>query len=424
MKPREGIIGLDGVPIHLLETLTDNNTMPYMKQLIKEGTLAPLQSSLPPNSATSWNSMITGKNPGKHGIFGFTEFIPGTYSQSFHNSHKLKAKPFWQKTNKHNLIINLPASYPVQPLNGAMITGFVSPNLNKSIYPQEHLTWLQENNYQVDVDASIFNESVPLFLEKLNETLEKRVNLIDYLLSKHNYHTLFFIVTGTDRIEHYLWNAYMDNNHPHHQDFLDFFKKVDQTIEHITELLDPSASLMMLSDHGMGPINTSVNLNTLLRQEDYLIHETNPRKNYNNIQKETRAFVAEQTKIYLNHIGKFPNGSVKKTKVNELQEELIELLLGLTYKGKKVVKNVYKKQNIFSGPQTSNGPDLVVIPHKGFTFKTNLFKENIFGKDLLTGTHTEDDAFLYIREQGLELESLWIKDAINIFKQIGEKNHA
>jgi len=118
------IIGLDGVPVKLLQTLADNDTMPHMKQLIQEGTLTAMRSSLPPNSAASWNSMITGTNPGTHGVYGFTDFIPGTYTQSFHNSHKLKTQPFWRKTTAKTLIINLPAAYPAQPMNGAMITGF------------------------------------------------------------------------------------------------------------------------------------------------------------------------------------------------------------------------------------------------------------------------------------------------------------
>ncbi|MCW4014304.1 MAG: alkaline phosphatase family protein, partial [Candidatus Bathyarchaeota archaeon] len=378
---RSAIIGLDGVPVKLLQTLADNNTMPYMKQLIQQGTLTKMRSSLPPNSAASWNSMITGTNPGTHGVYGFTDFIPGTYTQSFHNSHKLKAQPFWRKTTEKTLIINLPAAYPAQPMNGTMITGFVSPSIEKSVYPNTQLPWLQKHGYQIDVNASLFKESIPLFISQLNEALDKRVETLDHLLKQQRYDTLFFIVTGTDRIEHYLWHAYTDKTHTHYQDFLDFYARIDQVIEHIVEQLPDDAPLMMLSDHGMGSIETAVNINTLLRQEGYLTNDNNLRKNYNNIKPETRAFAAEQTKIYLNHKDRFPNGSVTHDQTENIQEELIDLLTGLSVNGERVVKTVHRKQDVFSGPETGSAPDLVVIPNTGFTFKTGLFKEKLFEED-------------------------------------------
>jgi predicted AlkP superfamily phosphohydrolase/phosphomutase len=414
---KSAIIGLDGVPVKLLQTLAENDTMPHMKQLIQEGTLTAMRSSLPPNSAASWNSMITGTNPGTHGVYGFTDFIPGTYTQSFHNSHKLKTQPFWRKTTERTLIINLPAAYPAQPMNGAMITGFVSPSMEKSVYPNTHLPWLREHEYKIDVDASLFKESVSLFLDQLNKALDKRLETLDYLLEHQRYDTLFFVVTGTDRIEHYLWDAYTDKTHTHHQDFLDFYAKIDQVIEHITEKLPEDAPLMMLSDHGMGPIHKAVNLNTLLRQEGYLSNDTNLRKNYNNIKPETRAFAAEQTKIYINNY-RFPKGSVKSGQTETLQDELTDLLTELTHNGEKVVKTVYRKQDIFTGPETGTAPELIVIPRKGFTFKTGLFKETLYEDDFLSGTHTEDDAFLYIRGEA-EMDYPSISDALHIFKEFG-----
>ena len=416
---KKAIIGLDGVPITLLQDLAYRGIMPHMNQLIQQGTLIKMRSSLPPNSATSWNSMITGKNPGTHGVYGFTDFIPGTYTQSFYNSYKLKALPFWRITTDRTLIINLPAAYPAQPLNGSMITGFVSPDIEKSVYPSTHLPWLLKHEYQIDVDPSLYKESIPLFIAQLNNALDKRLETLNHLLQQKKYDTLLFVVTGTDRIEHYLWNAYTDKSHLHHQDFLDFYTIIDQAIQHITEKLPQNAPLLMLSDHGMGPIDIAVNINTILRQEGYLVNDTNLRKNYNNIKPETSAFATEQNKIYLNYKTRFPNGTVKTSKTDTLQNELIDSLNDLTYNGNKVVKKIHKKQDIFTGPETDFAPDLVIIPNKGFTFKTGLFKEVLFEEDFLLGTHTEDDAFLYIREPEAEINDPCISDALKIFKKHG-----
>ena len=425
MKPKAVIIGLDGVPIHLLEDLAQRGVMPHMKELIKQGCLVKMRSSLPANSAASWSSMITGTNPGTHGVYGFTDFIPGTYTVCYHSSHKLKAPPFWRtEPEKRVLVINLPAAYSAQPLNGAMITGFVSPQLEKAVYPSDLHPWLRDGGYEVDVDASLFNKSIPLYLQKLEETLDQRTQVLDHLLEKDVYDLLFFVVTGTDRIEHHLWDAYADSAHDQHPEFLGFFNKVDATVAHVTSKLGPDAPFMMLSDHGMGPAETAVNLNTLLREEGYLVTGDTPRKNFNNIREETRAFASESSKIYLNRVDRFPRGSVKPDDTPKIQGELVDLLSGLRYNGRKVVKAVHLKQDIFRGPETGNAPDFIVIPENGFSFKTGLFKESLFEEDFLSGAHTEDDAFLYLRggSQDNRLPGHpCIEDAIHVFRKlIGE----
>lgn len=421
MNPKAAIIGLDGVPIHLLEDLAQRDVMPHMKELIEEGCLVKMRSSLPANSAASWSSMITGTGPGTHGVYGFTGFIPGTYTVCYHSSQKLKAQPFWSKEPKKRvLVINLPASYPAQPLNGALITGFVSPQLEKAVYPPKLLPRLKEYGYEVDVDASLFRKSIPLFLRKLEETLDQRLWVLDDLLDRDGYELLFFVVTGTDRIEHYLWDAYADGRHDHHREFLGFFEKVDAAVGHVASKLEPDAPLMMLSDHGMGPAETAVNLNTLLRDEGYLATGDDPRKNYNNIREGTRAFASESTKIYLNRVDRFPQGSVKPEDTRQVQGELVDLLSGLRRNGSKVVKAVHLKQDVFTGPEAGNAPDLVVTPMKGFSLKTGLFKESLYEEDFLSGTHTEDDAFLYLRglSQGDLPDDPCIEDSIHVFRKM------
>ncbi len=114
--------------------------MPHTKELLKQGKLKQVKSSLPPNSAVSWSSIMTARNPGEHAIFGFTDFIPGSYTVSYHHSMRLKAQPFWQRNNdKRAIIINLPATYPPQALNGVHVSGFVSPQLEKAVYSNEEL---------------------------------------------------------------------------------------------------------------------------------------------------------------------------------------------------------------------------------------------------------------------------------------------
>jgi predicted AlkP superfamily phosphohydrolase/phosphomutase len=167
----------------------------------------------------------------------------------------------------------------------------------------------------------------------------------------------------------------------------------------------------------MGPAETAVNLNTLLRDEGYLAAGDDPRKNYNNIRRDTRAFAAESTKIYLNRVKRFPRGSVKPEDAPQLYEELADLLSSLRHNGRRVVKEVHIGQDVFRGPESGNAPDLVATPMKGYSLKTGLFKESPYEEDTLSGTHTEDDAFLYLRgmSRGDLPDDPRIEDSIHVF---------
>ena len=416
------IIGLDGVPFSLLKDLSNRGVMPFFRQLTKDSHFTKMASSLPPNSAVSWSSMITGCNPGQHGVYGFMEFITKSYVNSFHSSMKLKAPPFWhQKPERKNLIINLPASYPATQLPGTMITGFVSPNLEQAVYPSSLVGVLHEIDYRIDVDVSIIDESITQFLKELSNTLQRRLDALELLLEKTKWDTLMFVITGTDRLEHYLWDAYTNQNHQFHQDFLDFFKQVDNIIEAVVKQVGSEIPLLMLSDHGMDSSKTSVNLNTLLVENGFLKLGDNPRKSYNNIMKETKAFAVETHKIHLNKTNDYPRGSVKPSEEENLLDELTDLFLSLKHKKRHVVKSVHRRDDIYHGTHKENAPDFVVLPERGFSLKTGLFNESIFEADRLQGTHTEDNAFLLIKEMDPfdQLpETPSIEDTLGIFNKM------
>ena len=94
-KRKTVIIGLDGVPYELLLDFSEKGVMPNIKSLLSNGVLKKMASTIPEISSVAWSSIITGKNPAEHGIFGFTEFPPNTYRLSFPNFSQLKVSPFW-----------------------------------------------------------------------------------------------------------------------------------------------------------------------------------------------------------------------------------------------------------------------------------------------------------------------------------------
>ena len=396
-KRRTLIIGLDGVPHALLIDLAEKGIMPSVKALIEDGVLKRMSPSIPDVSSVSWSSIITGRNPGEHGVFGFTYLIKGTYTLAFHDFTKLRAPTFWQADpSRRYMIINVPSTYPALELNGFMVSGFVSPDLSKAVYPPSYIKYLREVGYRIDIDVERGRRSPMLLFKELSDVLKARLDLCKRLWKKVKWDVLMFVITGTDRLEHFLWSAYEEADHEWHEHFLSFFQEVDRAIGELVGRLKDRDNLIMLSDHGMERLYIEVNLNALLASEGYLILGDEPRRGYGNIRPGTQAFALEPSRIYLNLEGKFPRGSVRPEEADDVLEELTDLFTKLKWDGKKVVKKVWRKEDIYHGPYMEDAPDLVLIPNEGFAFISRISGREVFKKSNLTGKHNED-AFLYVR---------------------------
>ena len=398
------IIGLDGVPFELIKDLSDKEVMPNTSQLIQEGDLRCMSSSLPEVSSVAWSSIITGKNPAEHGIFGFTELYPNTYQIRFPSFLDLKEKPFWEKTEENSIIINLPATYPVREMRGVHISGFVSIDLERSVYPKELIPKLKEFRYQLDVDSEKAHHSLDLFLEDLDKTLEARVKTYRYLWESYKWGIFMLVFTGTDRLMHFLWSAYEDENHKYHQQFLDHFRKIDEVIGQIHNRLDSNDLLIILSDHGFEGLDKDIYINYLLRKEGFLkFEDTQPE--WRNISSESLAFALDPARIYLNLKGNYPKGKLSKEDKEIVLRDLEGLFSSLEVEGKRVIKSIYRKEEIYKGPFLESAPDLVLVGEKGFNLKANIKAKNLSDRGVFTGKHTQDNAFILVNRDLLESSS-------------------
>ncbi len=391
------IIGLDGVPYRLIENCTKNGVMPETKKLVEKGLFKQMESSIPEISSVAWSSIITGENPGKHGIFGYTDIPIGTYRLSFPNFNNLKAAPFWQKnTGKKSIIINVPSTFPVKPLNGIHISGFVSLDLERSVYPQSLIPRLKELNYQIDVDSSKAHSSIDLFLNNLNKTLKARIATCRYLLNTEDWDIFMLVFTGTDRLSHFLWDAYENKKHKYHTFFLDYFHKIDAVIGELADRISEDDVLILLSDHGFELLEKELNVNFILGENGFLKFKPDSNRNFTDIDFGTKAFALEPARIYINLKDKYPRGSVDKNEIEPLINSLIDIFNNLEFEGRKIIKNIYRKEEIYKGPYTNQAPDLVLIPNEGFNLKTSKKLDVLFEKSIFTGKHTQHDAFLLV----------------------------
>ena len=405
-KKRSVVVGLDGVPYTLLEDLKTNGHIPNMKSIFATGYFGQTSVCIPEISSVSWSSFMTGTQSGEHGIFGFMDFTPGTYKMYFPNFTHLKAPTLWDdlgKEQKKTVVINMPATYPARAIDGALISGFVAIDIHKAVYPLSLIPPLNEMHYRIDVDTLKARQDYDFLFTDLYATLEGRRGAADYLWDEIDWDLFIIVVTGTDRLMHFLWSAYEDKQHPYHQAFIDYYKAVDQLVGHIYDRFSTleaskpgSHTFYMLSDHGFTGVQTEVYLNRWLQEQGYLKYSKDNPETIMDIGQGTVAFGMDPSRIYINLKDKYPLGTVGADDYEKVREEIKTGLEGLRFrKGEKPVKKVYAKEELYHGPFMEQAPDLVVLSHHGYDVKGKVKTDEVFGRSNLVGMHTQDDAFFF-----------------------------
>lgn len=399
-KKRVVVIGLDGVPHTLLKKLVDKGILPNIKNLLKNHNLYKMDASIPEISSVSWASFMTGLNPARHGVFGFTDLKPNSYDIYFPNYLTLKEKTIWDKVGeegKKSTVLNLPGTYPAREHNGILISGFVAIDINKAVHPKTILELLKKYGYKIDVDTSRATDK-EFFYNDLFETLERREKVF-LKLWEEDCNLFIAVITDTDRLQHFEWEAIDDEKHENHLKAMDFYQKVDECVQKILQRCQSSDEVIMMSDHGFTAIEQEVYINRILAENGFLKWEEEPPSNFGKIDGKTKAFALDPSRIYIHKKGKFPKGSVEEKDYEKIKEELKDLFLNLKFNGKSVIKRFISKEEIYNGPLFEFAPDFILLSNYGFDLKGNIKSQKVFEKTHFTGMHTQDDAFLITTEK-------------------------
>jgi predicted AlkP superfamily phosphohydrolase/phosphomutase len=275
------VIGLDGVTFDLLDPLFDKGLMPFLESALDTSYHGVLLSTTPPISATAWTSFSTGVNPGKHGILQFVtlrpnqriadnpdalEVFPGGISLL--NANSIHWPTLWElltKGGKRQIVINVPMTYPPRPINGTMITGMMTPpSASVFTHPPELSQRLRDVGYEIDLSIGEkgYDFDPARLIERLDELLTKRRDVALQLMQKEPWDFFMVVFTGTDRLQHRFWKEVVPGSpeydspeavqlRPH---FEGYFRDLDQTLSRLVATAGPDTRLIILSDHGFGPI--------------------------------------------------------------------------------------------------------------------------------------------------------------------------
>ena len=397
-KKKVCLIGLDGVPFGLIKKMTAEGIMPNLASLFKTGDLRQMSVSIPEISSVSWSSFMTGTDSGNHGIYGFMDVRNGSRQMYFPNYMDLKAETLWsslERLGKKSVVVNLPSTYPARKINGVLVSGFVAIDLKKAVYPSSIISKLEGINYKIDVRANLAKDNPDFLFEELSSVLDIRFKAFDLLANEIDWDFFMPVITGTDRLHHFLWSSSLDPDNKYYNAFFGYYKNVDDKIGRLIESLPEGTEVMALSDHGFTNIETEVYLNRWLSENGYVCFTRDNPMDLKDISSTSKAFALDPSRIYINKKSRFTDGIISDNDVSKLVDEIADVIIALEYNGKKVIKQVFRPEEIYSNKEIKRAPDLVLLSNHGYDLKGKLSAKSVFGRSHFTGTHTQDDAFVF-----------------------------
>ena len=401
---RAVIIGLDGTPYTLVRRFIEDGTMPRLAELAGRGSLLQMDTSVPDISSVAWTSFMTGANPGRHGIYGFLDLQPNSYKIFFPNSKHIRSATLWDavgKTGKRSVVINVPSTYPAQPLNGTLIAGFVAVDINKATYPQELVPELKRRDYRIDVDARRVQESHDALMDEILTTLDRRIKTLLWLYDSQQWDLYIGVVTETDRLQHFFMDAIFDEQHKYYSAFKDFYSKVDRFVGEIASRLRDETMILM-SDHGFTKIEQQVYLNRWLVEHGFLKLKENARS-IEDIAAGSLAFALDPGRIYINTKERFPDGIVDKADSSKILAEIKVGMSEITAGGASIMKRLYERDELFAGDCIDSAPDLCIQSVYGYDLKGAVNKTQLMDREVFTGMHTQDDSTCFINASADEI---------------------
>ncbi len=407
--PRVCCIGLDGTPHSLLQRMLAEGIMPNVAALVGEGSLRRMTSVYPWVSSVAWTTIQTGVNPGKHGIYGFVDRDPATLKTYIPLANRIRVPAVWDRlgqVGKRVAVLNVPVTYPVNPVNGILVSGFLAPRLNeKAVYPATLLPELEQLGYRIDTDAAIARQDRDRAMEDIVDALEKRTRTFLHLLDRPNWDFFMGVVMETDRLHHFFFEQ-MEQAHPVYAPaFFEIYRRIDSFIGKVRERLDSRDTLMLMSDHGFCTIKQEVFYNHWLAEAGYLKFTTPPVRALDQLAPDTIAYSMDPGRIFINLRGRERDGRIQPgAEYEKVRDEIIAAAESLTdpATGNNVVERAYRREELYSGPAVQAAADIILAPRDGYDPKGALAKEVFTYKDaMMVGMHTYDDAFLFVGRPGV-----------------------
>lgn len=257
--------------------------LPNISKLIDSGVWGPLHSTDPPITVPAWTAMMTSKDPGQLGFYGFRNRSDHSYDgMAFANSQLIKEPTVWgilTAAGKRSVLIGIPQTYPPKPINGQIVCDFLTPSKqSRWTYPDDFKDEVEAvtGGYIIDVDNFRTDDKERL-IQQVGEMTKRRFKLARHLIAKPDWDFFMMVEMGPDRLHHGFWR-YFDKGHrlyePGHafeNVIRDYYIYLDKLIGSLLALVDDDTSVLIVSDHGAKAMVGGVCVNDWLIQQGYLV---------------------------------------------------------------------------------------------------------------------------------------------------------
>lgn len=441
------IIGMDCMtPQLVFEQWRDE--LPNLKRLMERGLWGRLESTIPPITVPAWACMMSGKDPGVLGVYGFRNRADYSYDRmTIATAKAVLEDRVWDilsRDARQVVVLGVPQTYPPKPVNGYMVTSFLAPSTQSDYtYPLELKQEIERvaPGYMLDVE-NFRTENKQELLDAIYQMTDKRFTLVKHMLTSKPWQFFMYVEMGPDRIHHGFWK-YFDRQHSKHvpgspfeNAVKDYYRHIDDQVGQLLSLLDKDTVVMVVSDHGAQRMDGGICINEWLRREGYLVLKQEPPPGIVPIAKvevdwsKTRAWGegGYYGRLFLNVQGREPQGVIPPADYNRVRDELAAKLAAIAGpQGQDIHTRVYKPEELY---QKCNGipPDLIV--HFGnlywrsvgsFGHKEVYTFENDIGPD--DANHAQHGIFILYDPQrpvGRQADGLHIMDiaptVLNLFR--------
>jgi predicted AlkP superfamily phosphohydrolase/phosphomutase len=358
-----------------------NADLPTFSRLMRDGTYGILESCIPCITVPAWASMLSSRDPGVLGCYGFRNRADYTYDRlTTADSRSIRAKRVWDyltDAGKFSLVVGVPQTYPVHPLNGHLITDFLTPERSSAFaYPAMLKTEVLSlaPRYEFDVRNFRTIERADL-LQKLIDLTETQYRVFENLLKSKSWDFAIHVNIGLDRIHHAFWR-YHDPSHrlhdsasPFRSAIRDYYKLCDHFANRLIDAAGDDTTVLVVSDHGVKRMDGCICINEWLWRNGWLALKSPPTEGtitrFENVEVDwarTRAWGhgGYYGRIFFNVAGREPQGIISPDDLSAVRAELSAQLENISVQNHTPMNTtVYEPARIY---QQVNGiaPDLIV----------------------------------------------------------------
>lgn len=356
------------------------NELPNISSLMNGGIYGKMESTLPPITVPAWTSMMTSKDPGQLGFYGFRNRKSYDYEELyFANGAYIKEKTIYQILSRNRLssiVLSVPQSYPPKPLNGIMVGCFLTPD-KKGVwtYPEEignEIDEICDGDYIIDV-KDFRTENKSDLLKQIYLMTERRFKAVRRWVKTKEWDFFIFVEMGVDRIHHAFWR-YHDKNHRlyekgHQFEFSikDYYKYLDKEIGSVLNILDENTTIMLVSDHGAQTMVGAICVNEYFRKEGLLTLKDEPTgqkkfqtKDVDWLKTTCWGEGGYYARIFMNVEGREPQGIIPKKDYEKVRDEIKERLENLGDENDNSIgTKVFKPEEVYRDVKNIP-PDLIV----------------------------------------------------------------